>query len=421
MSFTTRTVWLLFGSAATALVLPWWFATLLMVFVISAAGGDALAVRRPPRIQRDAPSILSRGVPASISLDTPDRQTTVHLKQPVADADTEVVPSVATDRLDAMIVAHRRGRHLLPAAATISEGPLGLGRWYHRAGDATEITVYPDLPAARRLAMQVRQGRFRDEGRRSRGPIGLGTDLESIREYLPDDDIRQVNWKATIRAGTPMSNTYRVEQERQVVCLLDCGRLMAAPVPGPDGKTMVTRLDVAIDVTAAIIAVAREMGDHVGVIAFSDRVIREVRPRRDGEDAVLGAIHDLEPVGVDAHYELGFHRAAALKRSLVMVFTDLLDDAAGDPLVRALPVLNRKHSVTIVSLADPAVSHRLATPAESIDEAMETAVALEMDLPRRALVSRLRHGGADVVEGSVNDLAHRAVASYLRAKRQARV
>ena len=70
-----------------------------------------------------------------------------------------------------------------------------------------EVTVYPDLPAARRLRIAVRTGRFRQEGRRSRGPLGLGTEFESVRDYLPDDDIRQVNWRATERLGRPMSNT----------------------------------------------------------------------------------------------------------------------------------------------------------------------------------------------------------------------
>ena len=421
MSFTARTVWLIVGSAVTALVVPWWLSGLLMLLVIGAAAGDALQVRRPPTVRRSVPTILGRGVPAALALTVTDRRTPVHLKQPVIDADLRVEPAIGLNRLEATVVATRRGNHQLPPAASISDGPLGLGRWYHRPGEGTDITVYPDLPAARRLALQVRNGRFREEGRRSRGPLGLGTDLETIREYQPDDDIRQVNWKATLRTGTPMSNTFRVERERQIMCLLDCGRLMAAPVVGHDGKTRTTRLDVAVDVVAAIVAVARELGDHAGVLAFSDRILREIRPRREGTDAVLRAIHDLEPTGVDSDYELAFHRVAALKRSLVIVFTDLLDDRAGEPLLRALPVLNRTHTVAIVSLQDPAVMARLTTAAATIDEAMETAVALEMDLPRRRLVSMLRHGGADVIEGGVDDLASRAIASYLSAKRHARL
>ena len=69
-----------------------------------------------------------------------------------------------------------------------------------------------------------------------------GLNYETLAGYLDptDDDIRQVNWKATARVGSPMSNTFRVEQDRQIICLIDCGRLMAAPVTANDGLTTIT-------------------------------------------------------------------------------------------------------------------------------------------------------------------------------------
>ena len=54
--------------------------------------------------------------------------------------------------------------------------------------------------------------------------VGLGTEFETVRDDQADDDVRQVNWAATARTGRPMSNQYRVEQDRYVVCVLDCGR-----------------------------------------------------------------------------------------------------------------------------------------------------------------------------------------------------
>lgn len=420
MSFTWRTMTLLALAAITAIWLPLGLSALLMAFIATAAIADALQVRKPPSFTVEAPAILSRGVAASLDVTPVSASPGVLVKQPVATADITLSPSTGTDSLQSVVLADRRGRHVLPPLATKSRGPLGLGVWYHRVGEGNVLTVYPDLPAARRIAMDVRVGRFRGDGRRSRGPLGLGTDLESIREYLPDDDIRQVNWRATARVGSPMSNTYRVEQDRHVVCLIDCGRLMAAPVTTADGGATVTRLDVAVDVVAAITAVATEIGDKVGVVAFDQDIIRIVSPRRDGAATVLDAIHDLEPAAVDADYERAFQHAVGLKRSLVIVLTDLLDETAGKPLVDAIPVLMRKHAVTVVGLSDPYVDQRISTPAETLDEAMETAVALDIQGTKELLTARLRHSGADVVEGSVGSLSVRTVAAYLRAKRQAR-
>ena len=131
------------------------------------------------------------------------------------------------ERCDGEIVPMRRGRHSSGRALRERRARSGLARWHHRAGAPAELLVYPDLPMARRLALRLRQGRAAPAGRLRRGPLGLGTDFESIRDYSPDDDIRQVNWRASARLGRPMSNQYRVEQDRDVVCLLDSGRLMA--------------------------------------------------------------------------------------------------------------------------------------------------------------------------------------------------
>ncbi len=420
MSFTPRTVVLIVAAAFSGLVVPWQLSGLVMLGIAVAATADALQVRTPPTIERSAPQAMSRGVAAEMSCRVLTGSPRLLVKQPVGDADLVIGEQVGERGLRSALLAKRRGDHLLPALATISTGPLGLGRWYHRVGSDHSVTVYPDLPAARRLALDVRLGRFRDDARRSRGPLGLGTDLESIRDYQPDDDIRQVNWKATARVGSPMSNTFRVERDRQIMCLVDCGRLMAAPVKANDDVSTITRLDVAVDVVAAITAVAKEVGDQVGVLAFTDEIIRKVSPRRDSEDVVLEAIHDLEPVGVDADYERAFQHMVGMKRSLVIVLTDLLDDTAGEPLVRSLPILARKHSVIVASLTDPDVEHLLSTPATSLDEAMQTAVAVDILEPRSLLVSRLTHRGIDVVEGDVHRLSARTVAAYLRAKRRAR-
>ena len=420
MSFTRRTVVLIIVSAFSALILPWQVAGLLMLLVLVAAIADALQVRTPPTIERSAPQIMSRGVPSELTCRVLSGSPRMLVKQPVGDADLLVGDQVGERGLESAMLAKRRGAHLLPPLATISTGPLRLGRWYHRVGEDHTVTVYPDLPAARRLALDVRLGRFRDDARRARGQLGLGTDLESIRDYQPDDDIRQVNWKATARIGSPMSNTFRVEQDRQIMCLVDCGRLMAAPVTANDDVNTITRLDVAVDVVAAVTAVAKEVGDQVGVLAFTDEIIRLVSPRRDSEDVVLEAIHDLEPIGVDADYERAFQQVIGMKRSLVIVLTDLLDDTAGEPLVRSLPILSRKHSVIVASLTDPDIDRLISQPATSIDEATQTAVAVDILEPRSLLVSRLTHRGIEVVEGDVHRLSARTVAAYLRAKRRAR-
>ncbi|MGH2808216.1 MAG: DUF58 domain-containing protein, partial [Actinomycetota bacterium] len=211
MSPTPRTAVALGVIALATLVLPVELVAITALAFAVTAVVDALAVRKAPQVDRLVPPILSRGIPSPVHLVAharPGAHGDIRVRQAVP-PDVSVTPPEADFELAAEIVARRRGRHVLPPPATRTDGPIGLGRWYHRGSDEHELLSYPDLPNARRLALAVRQGRFRESGRITRGPLGLGTDFESIREYLPDDDIRQVNWQATARVGRPMSNQYR--------------------------------------------------------------------------------------------------------------------------------------------------------------------------------------------------------------------
>ena len=298
---------------------------------------------------------------------------------------------------------------MLPAPASRVTGPLGLGGWTHRSGEAGELVVYPDLPGARRLAATVRRGRLQGEGRR-RGPLGLGTEFESVRDYLPDDDIRHVNWRAAARLGRPMSNQFRVERDRDVICVVDCGRLMAAPAGSG------TRLDAAIDAAVAVAAVAEELGDRCGTLAFAGQLLRTLSPRRRGTDAVVRALFDLEPHAVDSDYERAFHWVEGSKRAFVLVLTDVLDEAAAQPLLDALPVLARRHAVAVAAVADVELKELVETePAKRID-VYRAAVALDVLAARTQTIVLLRRAGADMIEAPAAALPAACVRSYLRAK-----
>jgi uncharacterized protein (DUF58 family) len=334
-----------------------------------------------------------------------------------APPDLDIRPREGDGRLHATVVGRRRGRHTLPAVATRSIGPLRLASWNHRPGEPAEVSVYPDLAAARRLALSVRRGRFREQGVSARGPLGLGTDFELVRDYLADDDIRQVNWRATARLGRPMSNQYRVEQDRDVVLLLDAGRLAAAALPESGG----TVLDAALDALAAVALVADAVGDRCGTIAFDRELRVELRPRRAGGTVVVRALHDLEPRLADSDYEAAFRRVEGSKRAFVLILTDLLEPVAVRSLADAVPVLARRHAVVVASPGDPGLRAMAAAPPERDEDVARVVAASAVEDARAAAAARVRAAGAGVVDAPPATLARLCVAAYLRAKSRALV
>jgi uncharacterized protein (DUF58 family) len=387
----------------------------LALLLVGVAVGDALTARRAPRLRRTLAPVLLRGIPSPLSVEVlagPAR--TVRVRQ-ASVPDLRIAVPQGDGGLDTTVTATRRGHHVLPAVATRIRGPLGLGAWDHAGLGTAEVRVYPDLVNARRLAVAARESRRRDPGLRGRGPLGLGTEFERVREYVPDDDVRQVNWRATARVGRPMSNEHRYETERDVILCIDAGRLMAAPAGDR------TLLDAAVDAASAVALVADELGDRCGVIAYDDRVLRHHPARRGSGQAVVEAIHDLEPSERDADPQRALALLTGTKRALVVVLTDLVEPVAARPLVAAVPIVARRHAVVVASTRDEAIHGRAYTPPEHPVDVLAQAVALDVLDARARAAAHLGAAGAVVIQAPADALAARCVDAYLTLKRRGRV
>ncbi len=258
--------------ALLALVVPTWVPIALALALLGGVLADGWTVRAAPTIERRASTALSRGArtPLRITVGAQDGRR-VLLRQPPA-AGVAVDGGTAVSELSGGLTALVRGRHVLPGVASASLGPLGLTRVHHPSGEPTELRVYPDVAGARRLILRLRRAMAGHRAGWPAGRLGLGTEFEAVRDYSVDDDIRAINWRATARMGRPMSNQYRVERDREVVSLIDCGRLMGASLGAG------TLLDTALDAVTVIALAVDELGDRFGAIAFDDGVRRAVTP-----------------------------------------------------------------------------------------------------------------------------------------------
>jgi uncharacterized protein (DUF58 family) len=415
MSPTPRAAMVLGAIAVSALVLPLEVVALAALALLAVTLVDAWSVRATPRVERELPRVLSRGVASHVAITAAQpRAGRLRLRQPLPAA-LVLQPPEAERQIDAQLVASVRGRHELPAIGTRAAGRLGLGAWYHHAGEPADLHVYPNLVLARRLAAAARSGLFQDSRRRSRGSLGIGTEFESVREWQPDDDIRHVNWRATERTGHPMTNRYRLEQTRQLTFLLDTGRLMASPLGDR------TRLDTALDALAAVALAADELGDHCGAIAFDGEVRARIAPARAAGREIVRAMFDLQPRPVDSDYGRAFTLVAGGKRSLVLVLSDLFDDAAAGALVEAVPVIARRHVVIVATAADPDLEQLVAEPPATRADVFEAAAALDLLDARSRAATLIRRTGARVIEAAPDALPAACVRAYVRAKAELRL
>lgn len=308
-----------------------------------------------------------------------------------------------------------RGRHEFAPAVLIVKGRFGLASKRFIFEPLDEIHVYPDLDDVRRAEMALRKSRFLETGLRSRHFIGEGTEFESLREYHPDDDIRHINWHATARHRMPITNQFRVDRNQTVITLIDCGRLMSTPVG------QFSRLDIALANATGVAHVCGKLEDRIGALAFDNKIRADLPARRGNVQTFLAALYDLEPSFNESDFELAFARVASQKRALVMIFTDLLDEAAARPIIAAVPALVRRHQVLVASVRDPEIDAAMDLFPHDKSDAYLQAGALGVLEHRAAAIKELTRHGVGVVEAPPEEMTTSLINSYLKLKARLRL
>ncbi|MGQ0434488.1 MAG: DUF58 domain-containing protein [Microthrixaceae bacterium] len=398
----------------------------LSMALVVAALIDAAAAVDPSQLEvaRDVPSVVVLRTTAEIRW-TVRNPTGRKLRVALADelapsllASTRrlagVVPALAVLVGTAWITPTRRGRFAITDLVVRVDGPLGLGAKQRSLPRPTTLRVHPVFASRDQAELRLNRARILDVGLRSARGRGGGTEFDQLREYGVDDEVRRIDWAATARAGKAMVRTYRAERNQTVILMLDSGRVMAGRVAD------VPRVEHAMDAVMCLTTVATRVGDRCGLMVF-DRVVRTVLPPRAGREQlgrVTDAMYALEPVLAESDYRTAFVQAMGRfkRRALIVLFTDLVEQAVGESLVPALPLLVRHHVVVVAAVRDPDVeAWATASPADA-DEAYRAVAATAALAERERTVAKLRGLGVVVIDAPAGQLASKLADTYLDLK-----
>jgi len=296
------------------------------------------------------------------------------------------------------------------------EGPLRLVYRPFPMSASEEVRVlpciqalrYPDLIAYRRRARHwgLRQIKWREKGR----------EFESLREYMEGDDPRHIHWKASARLDRPIVQEYQPEKNQIVMIAVDAGRLMGAV---SEGKK---KLDHALEATAHLAHAALSGGDQVGVIAFADQVLLFIPPKKTyGQlQVILEGVVSLRAAMVEPRYEEAFlwFRSQVRRRSLVVIFTDLMDEFASDHLLDAVALLRPRHLPLCIAIRDSEWDDLMSRPPGNATDVYERAVLQETMRQRRRAIGKLQQKGAIAMDLPPGLLSSNAMEHYLDVKRR---
>jgi len=195
----------------------------------------------------------------------------------------------------------------------------------------------------RKLADQGIVGRYRSAYR------GTGIEFEEVREYVPGDDVRRLDWKVTARSGRAFIKSYREERELTVMIAID---VSGSNISGTKGML---RGSLAARVGAVLSMIALTNNDKVGLCTFSDQV-ECYQPPRKARSAVWRILHEVlaerekERRGTNLSAFFRFLSGVLKRKSIIFVISDYFDSG----YERALATLAKKHDVTALVISDPA-------------------------------------------------------------------
>ena len=429
----TRRFLALLLAAAPLIALGGWLAPLTPVAwfyvaaVLALAGVDWRLARPAERfeLQREHDRRLSLGTDNLIQVHVRERAgqgCTLQLRDEPPEAfavrDGDVLRGAVEGRETVTLAYHvrprRRGDYRFGDLNLRWVGPLGLLVRQARYPAAAGVKVYPNLVAVRKYDLLLRRNRLYELGLRNAHIFGEGTEFQRLREYLPDDEYRRINWKATARRAKPITVEYETERSQTVMALLDVGRMMGSPVGD------MAKLDYVVNAVLLFSYVAAAKGDQVGVLAFADTVRHYVAPRQGRQQfyRLLELLYGVQTAPVEPDYgrAIGYLKRRHQKRALVILFTDLTGGMGVESLTAQVATLRPRHLPLVVTISDLAV--HAAARARPVDSASvyQRAVAEKLLDERRTVLDKMERRGALTLDVPAQKLTVAVINQYLELK-----
>ncbi|NNF01074.1 MAG: DUF58 domain-containing protein [Bacteroidia bacterium] len=175
---------------------------------------------------------------------------------------------------------------------------------------------------------------------------GKGMAFSEVREYIPGDDIRSIDWNVTARLNHPYVKIFEEERELTVILLVDISG------SGSFGSTSQMKKDLVTELCAVIAFSAIQNNDKIGVILFSDKIEKFIPPKK-GKSHILRIIRELinfQPTsnGTDIGSALKYFSNMIKRRAIVFVISDFIDEGFEDPL----KIAARKHDLVALQAYD---------------------------------------------------------------------
>lgn len=324
------------------------------------------------------------------------------------------LPARGKESVTYQIRPTERGGYTFGRVLLYVSSALGLVARRFETEAGKEAAVYPSFMHFRKYQLIAQAAQTSETGARKARKIGQSLEFEQIKEYVPGDDVRTLNWKATARKGSLMVNTYTEEKSQQVYCLIDKGRLMKMPFHG------LSLLDHAINSTLIMTGVCLQRQDRVGLMTFSDRMGVMVPADRKPvqREKIMQVLYKQQTVFLESDFEMLYMqvRSKIRQRSLLILYTNF---ESLNGLRRQLPYLRsiaRYHLLLVVFFENTELTRLSQAKAEDLEDVYIRTTAEKFHFEKKLIVRELQKYGILSILTSPEKLTVQTVNKYIELK-----
>lgn len=308
-----------------------------------------------------------------------------------------------------------RGEYWFGAINCLVSSPLGLAERKFSLPAEKMVTVWPSFHSLRSFELLAHNATTGEVGSRKIRKLGHSLEFEEIKEYVPGDDLRNVNWKATARKGGElMVNNFMDERSQQVYCLIDKSRVMKMPF---DGMSL---LDYAINASLVLSRVALVKYDKAGLICFDENRGTMIPADRKGIHMSILAetLYRQQTNFLEADYEklVTLVKGRITHRSLLILFTNF--ESMGS-LQRQLPFIRslaKQHLLLVVFFENTELQKILETPVDDLEQLYIKTITEKFITEKRLMVKELQKYGIQSILTPPHLLTTQTINKYLELK-----
>ena len=332
------------------------------------------------------------------------------------------VPAGGSRTLRYRVTPRERGERALGPVAALMGSPFGLLRKRALGVGGAIARVLPDASRFLRPEALDTRALLAQLGVKPAARRGSGADFDSLRDYVPGDDPRRVDWRASSRRGRLVTRQYRHEENHRVLIALDSSRLMGARGAASEAGPGRSKLDHCVDAALALAYAALASGDRAAMVVFDRAPHVQVasRARRAELGVFVDALAKVEPRLVEADYRALVRHVMERGggRSLVVLLTDF-SDALDDAVQAPLALLARRHRLLVVAVRDPVFDELSALHAGSASDLHRRIVLDDLLREREEALSRLRRSGVQTLDLAHGEITAPVLNRYLALRDQA--